>query len=346
MRAITLIPGKQGTLGVTEVPEPQPKAGQLLVQGVALGICGTDRELNSGEYGWPRTEPMILGHESLGRVLQAPDGSAYSPGDLVVGVVRRPDPEPCPACARGEFDMCRNGEYTERGIKELDGYGSERWVVEAGYAIKVDPALGELGVLVEPTSVVAKAWQHIEAIGSRAWFGPQTVLITGAGPIGLLAALLGKQRGLDVHVLDRSTDGIKPALVADLGGTYHAGGTIESVGFKPDIIVEATGAAQLVVEAMLNNAAAGIVCLTGVSSGGRLIRMDAGQMNRDIVLENDVVFGTVNANLRHYRAAATALTQADHDWLSRLITRRLPLEQALAAFEPDRHVKVVIDLET
>jgi threonine dehydrogenase-like Zn-dependent dehydrogenase len=242
--------------------------------------------------------------------------------------------------------MCRNGEYTERGIKELDGYGSERWVVEAGYAIKIDPALGELGVLVEPASVVAKAWQHIEAIGSRAWFGPQTVLVTGAGPIGLLAALLGKQRGLDVHVLDRSTDGIKPALVADLGGTYHAGGSIESVGFKPDIIIEATGSAQLVVEAMLNNAAAGIVCLTGVSSGGRLIRMDAGQMNRDIVLENDVVFGTVNANLRHYRAAATALTAADRDWLSRLITRRLPLEQALAAFEPGEHVKVVIDLET
>jgi threonine dehydrogenase-like Zn-dependent dehydrogenase len=168
------------------------------------------------------------------------------------------------------------------------------------------------------------------------------VLVTGAGPIGLLA----EQRGLDVHVLDRATDGVKPALVTDLGGTYHSGDGIESIGFKPDIIVEATGAAQLVVEAMLNNAAAGIVCLTGVSSGGRLIRTDAGQMNRDIVLENDVVFGSVNANLRHYRAAATALTQADHDWLSRLITRRLPLDQAPAAFEPGDHVKVVINLES
>ncbi len=346
MRAITLIPGKQGTLGVTEVPDPEPKTGQLLVQGLSLGICGTDRELNSGEYGWPRSEPMILGHESLGRVLQAPDGSAYSPGDLVVGVVRRPDPVPCPACARGEFDMCRNGDYTERGIKELDGYGSERWVVEPGYAIKVDPALGELGVLVEPASVVAKAWEHIEAIGSRAWFEPETVLVTGAGPIGLLAALLARQRGLEVHVLDRATEGIKPDLVAGLGGTYHAGDSIASAGFKPDIIVEATGSAKLVLEAMLNTAAAGIVCLTGVSSAGRLIRTDAGQINRDIVLENDVVFGTVNANLRHYRAAAAALAQADHDWLARLITRRLPLDQAVAAFEPGDHVKVVIDLES
>ncbi|WP_336208448.1 glucose 1-dehydrogenase [Nonomuraea sp. LPB2021202275-12-8] len=345
MRAITLVPGKEGTLGVTEVPEPRPRAGELLVQGLALGICGTDRELNSGEYGWPREEPMILGHESLGRVLQIPEGSAYSPGDLVVGVVRRPDPEPCPACAMGEFDMCRNGEYTERGIKELDGYGSERWTVEAGYAVRIDPALGTLGVLVEPTSVVAKAWEHIERIGARAWFEPQTVLVTGAGPIGLLAALLGVQRGLDVHVLDRATEGVKSALVADLGATYHSGAALESIGFKPDIIIEATGAGPLVMEAMLNTAAAGIVCLTGVSSGGRTLSVDAGQVNRDIVLENDVVFGSVNANLRHYRAAAKALTEADHRWLERLITRRLPLDRALEAFEPSDDVKVIIELE-
>ncbi|WP_219505490.1 glucose 1-dehydrogenase [Nonomuraea ceibae] len=346
MRAITFVPGKQGTLGVTEVPEPEPGAGELLVQGLALGICGTDRELISGEYGWPRQEPMILGHESLGQVLQVPDGSAYSPGDLVVGVVRRPDPVPCGACARGEFDMCRNGEYTERGIKERDGYGSERWTVEAAYAVKIDPALGTLGVLVEPASVVAKAWEHIEAIGSRAWFEPRTVLVTGAGPIGLLGALLSRQRGLEVHVLDRAADGVKPALVADLDATYHAASDLKAVGFKPDIILECTGAGPLVFDAMLNTAEAGIVCLAGVSAGGRPISADAGQINRDIVLENDVVFGTVNANLRHYRAAADALSQADPAWLERLITRRLPLDRATEALERGQDVKVVIDLTT
>ncbi|MFG1942283.1 glucose 1-dehydrogenase [Nonomuraea sp. NPDC048826] len=347
MRAITLVPGKKGTLGLTEVPDPRPGPGELLVQGLVLGICGTDRELVSGEYGFPSDEPMILGHESLGRVLEAPEGSAFSPGDLVVGVVRRPDPESCGACARGEFDMCRNGGYTERGIKELHGYGSERWTVEAGYAVRVDPALGVLGVLVEPASVLAKAWEHIELIGSRAWFGPEKVLVTGAGPIGLLAAMMGRQRGLEVHVLDRAESGLKPELVTGLGATYHAGDSLDAVGgYLPDIIIEATGSGPLVFESMLNTAAAGIVCLTGVSSGGRHLRADIGQINRDIVLENDVVFGTVNANLRHYRDAAKALQEADRSWLDALITRRLPMEDFEAAFDKGDHVKVVVTLDS
>ena len=118
MRALTVIPLQAGSAEISEVEDPQPGPGELLVDGLALGVCGTDREIAAGEYGWapPGRERLVLGHESLGRVLEAPEGSDFSPGDLVVGIVRRPDPEPCPACARGEFDMCRNGNYTERGI--------------------------------------------------------------------------------------------------------------------------------------------------------------------------------------------------------------------------------------
>ncbi|MEV4801299.1 glucose 1-dehydrogenase [Nonomuraea sp. NPDC049421] len=347
MRALTFVPGGKGTLEVREVPDPEPRQGELLVQGLALGICGTDRELEQGDYGWPPPgeERMIIGHESLGRVLRAPDGSAFSPGDLVVGVVRRPDPEPCGACRRGEFDMCRNGRYTERGIKELDGFGSELWTIEAAYAVRVDPALDTLGVLVEPASVVAKAWEQIERIGARAWFEPRTLLVTGAGPIGLLAALLGRQRGLETHVLDRSPHGLKPSLVEELGGIYHSSSTLEDFQqAKPDIIIECTGAGQLVIDSLTTTAAVGIVCLCGLAPGGRTHRVDAGVMNRDIVLENDVVFGTVNANLRHFRAAAEALARADQGWLERLITRRVPLTRALEAFEPAKDVKAVIDL--
>ncbi|MFI6919059.1 glucose 1-dehydrogenase [Nonomuraea spiralis] len=348
MRALTFEPGRPGTLEVEEVPEPEPGPGQLLVQGLALGVCGTDRELAAAEYGWapPDRKRMVIGHESLGRVLEVPDGSAFSPGDLVVGVVRRPDPVPCGACARGEFDMCRNGLYTERGIKELDGYASERWAVEAGYAVRLDPSLESVGMLVEPTSVVAKAWEHIERIGARAWFEPRTLLVTGAGPIGLLAALLGRQRGLEVHVLDREAGGVKPALVADLGATYHVGSSLEAfTKDKPDIIIEGTGVGQLVMEAMTCTAAAGVLCLAGLAAGGRTHRLDVSEVNRDIVLENDAIFGTVNANLRHFRDAATALAQADRSWLERLITRRIPLPQAEDAFThaPD-DVKVVLDL--
>ena len=348
MRALTTIPLTANTLEISEVPDPVPDAGDLLVDGLALGVCGTDKEIARGEYGWapPGRERLVLGHESLGRVRAAPPGSGFSAGDLVVGVVRRPDPEPCGACAHGEFDMCRNGRYTERGIKEIDGFASEQWTVEADYAVRLDPRLEPVGMLMEPTTVVAKAWEQVERIGARAWFEPRTVLVTGAGPIGLLAALLGRQRGLDVHVLDVVTDGPKPRLVADLGATYHHDGIQRlTERLRPDVVIEATGVGQLVFGAMSGTAAYGIVCLTGVSSGGRALPVDAGELNREIVLENDAVVGSVNANLRHYAQAADALARADLGWLERLVTRRVPLSRFAEAFEArDDDVKVVLTL--
>ncbi len=348
MRALTVVPLQAGSAAVTEMPEPEPGPGELLVEGLALGVCGTDREIMGGEYGWapPGEERLILGHESLGRVLEAPPDSGFAAGDLVVGVVRRPDPEPCPACERGEFDFCRNGRYTERGIKEIHGYGSKRWTVETDYAIKLDPALEPVGMLMEPTSVVAKAWDQIERIGRRAYFAPERVLVTGAGPIGLLAALLGAQRGLEVHVLDLNTDGPKPELARALGAHYHST-DVETVAGEasPDLVIEATGVPEVVLDAMEHNAAAGIVCLTGVSPRGREVTVDAGRLNRDLVLENDVVFGSVNANQRHFELAAEALARADRSWLERMVTRRVPLEDFATAVEkqPD-DVKVVLEL--
>lgn len=348
MRALTVRPGQRGSLRVEDVPDPRPAEGELLVEGLALGICGTDREIVAAGYGEapPGEDLLILGHESLGRVRTAPPGSGFQPGDLVVGVVRRPDPVPCPACARGEFDMCRNDRYTERGIRKLHGYGSELWTIEPEYAIKIDPELADLGVLLEPASVLAKAWDHIERIGSRAWFGPRRVLVTGAGPIGLLGALMSRQRGLEVHVLDVVTSGPKPELVRALGATYHSTSVKEVVAeAEPDIIIEATGVASVVFDAMENNAPAGIVCLTGVSPVNRHLRVDAGTLNRYIVLDNDVIFGTVNANVRHHELAADALAEADPGWLEGLISRRVPLEKAAEALEPrEDDVKVVVGL--
>lgn len=349
MRAITVVPGTAGSARLLDVPETPPDADALLVQAIALGICGTDKEIVSGEYGRavPGSSGLILGHESLGRVLEAPAGSGFSRGDLIVGIVRRPDPVPCRYCAAGEWDMCRNGRYTERGIKELDGYGSERFRVEPGFAVKVDPRLGRLGVLLEPASVVAKAWEHADRIGQRsaAW-SPRTALVTGAGPIGLLAALMGRQRGLDVHVFDQVTDGPKPALVRDLGAVYHGGQLSAIEELEPDMIIECTGAASVGADVMTRSAHSGVVCLAGMSSGGRSISLDLGQVNRNMVLENDAVFGSVNANRSHYAAAAGALAAADPAWLSRIISRTVPLEdwqEALASRAGD--VKVVIDFE-
>ncbi|RBY93579.1 theronine dehydrogenase [Blastococcus sp. TF02-8] len=349
MRALTVRPGTAASASIDDLPDPGRGDDELLVDGLAIGICGTDREIVAGGYGWAPAgaQRLVLGHESLGRVREAPPGSPFTTGDLVVGVVRRPDPVPCGACAHGQFDMCRNGRYTERGIKSLDGYGSDVWTVEQDYAVRLDPSLHEVGVLLEPASVVAKAWDQIERVGARSWFSPERVLVTGAGPIGLLAALLGVQRGLDVHVLDRVRSGPKPELVEDLGATYHCDGFASAVaGALPDIVVEATGAAPLVIDAMASTGGYGITCLTGVSAAGRRTELDAGRLNRDMVLQNDVVLGSVNANLDHYRLAADALGAADAEWLGRLITRRLPLEDFASALEPhDDDIKVVLRLD-
>ena len=344
MRAFTVQPGQPNSISLDEVPAPPDSDGTVLVRALALGICGTDREIIAGHYGWapPGQQRLVIGHESLGRVEDAPSDCGVKRGDLVVGIVRRPDPVPCPACAAGEWDMCRNGLYTERGIKQRNGYGSERFRVEPDFLIPVDPALDKLGVLLEPASVVAKAWEHVTRIGARsaAW-KPQVALVTGAGPVGLLAALLGAQRGLEMHVLDRVRDGAKPELARALGATYHAG---DLGKLKPDIVIECTGAGSVVLDGIGRAAPDGVVCLAGVSSGGHKIKFDIGDLNRDMVLENHVVFGSVNANRRHYRAAAAALAKADKDWLDRLITRRVPLERWREAFEPrPDDIKVVVD---
>jgi threonine dehydrogenase-like Zn-dependent dehydrogenase len=346
MQAITVLPGKAGSAELTEVDEPPASDGPVLVEALALGVCGTDREIVGGEYGAapPGQDRLVLGHESLGRVLEAPPDAGVAPGDLVAGIVRRPDPVPCANCAAGEWDMCRNGRYAERGIKELHGFGSQRYRLEPEFTVRLDPALGHLGVLVEPASVVAKAWEHVERIGRRARWEPRRALVTGAGPIGLLAALLAVQRGLDVHVLDQVTEGPKPRLVADLGASYHAGPPGEACT-DADVVVECTGVGSLVFDVIRCNAPGGIVCLTGISSGGREVAVDAADVNRRMVLENDVVFGSVNANRRHYDAAAAALATADRSWLERLVSRRVPLDRWSEALErrPD-DVKVTIEL--
>jgi threonine dehydrogenase-like Zn-dependent dehydrogenase len=344
MRAFTVQPGQPNTISLDEVPAPPGSDGTVLVRALALGICGTDREIIAGHYGWapPGQQRLVIGHESLGRVEDAPADCGVKRGDLVVGIVRRPDPVPCPACAAGEWDMCRNGLYTERGIKQRNGYGSEQFRVEPDFLIPVDLAFDKLGVLLEPASVVAKAWEHVMRIGARsaAW-KPQVALVTGAGPVGLLAALLGAQRGLEMHVLDRVRDGAKPELARALGATYHAG---DLGKLKPDIVIECTGAGSVVLDGIGRAAPDGVVCLAGVSSGGHKIKFDIGDLNRDMVLENHVVFGSINANRRHYRAAAAALAKADKDWLGRLITRRVPLDRWREAFEPrPDDIKVVVD---
>ena len=344
MKAVTLAPRQPRSLKLQEVEEPRREQGSVLVRTLALGVCGTDRELIDGAYGEAPAghDCLVLGHESLGRVMEAPSDSGFAIGDLVVGVVRHPDPVPCVNCALGEWDMCRNGRYTERGIKQADGFATERWRAEPGFLVKIDPRLGTLGVLVEPASVLAKAWEHIERIGLRSRWAPRSVLVTGAGPVGLMAALLGLQLNLEVHVMDHNQDGPKPQLVRALGATYHT----RFPAFEPDIVVECTGSPAVIAQAVAGSAPGSIVCLTGLGGAEHTASFDVATLNQSMVLENRVVFGTVNANLRHYHAAARALARADRGWLAQIITRRVALGDWREAYEKRRgDVKTVLSFE-
>jgi glucose 1-dehydrogenase len=347
MHALTVDPDTPGSAGLADMPVPRPGAGALLVRSLEVGICGTDAEILAGKHGKapPDAQRLIIGHECIGVVEEAPPGSAFKAGAFVTPIVRRPDPVPCLSCAAGEWDMCRNGLYTECGIKERQGFCAEYFVCEEDFLVGVDAAVASVGVLLEPLSIVAKAWEQIERIGQRAYWAPRRVLITGAGPVGLLAALLGRQRGLEVHVLDRQSTGVRPALVRALGAEFHvtsnASGVLAEV--VPDIVLECTGASEVVLDVVTSNARSAVVCLVGVSSAGRQIPVDVGSLNRSIVLENDVVFGTVNANRRHYELATEVLKSADIAWLAALITRRVPIGRWQDALrrQPD-DVKVVI----
>ena len=346
VQALSVVPGKADTARVAEHPDPAASEGSILVDGLLMGVCGTDIEILQHGYGWapPGQERLVIGHESLGRVREAPAGSGFSAGDLIAGIVRRPDPVPCAPCGMGAWDFCRNGKYTERGIKERNGYGASAWRVEPEFAVKLDAALGDSGVLMEPTSVVAKAWEQSERIAAQRPVPTKVALVTGAGPIGLLAALIGVQRGYQVHVLDRVSAGPKPGLVADLGASFHSGDVTE-IDIKPDIVIECTGYGPLVFDLVSVVANDAVICLTGLSGSARQIKVGLDEINKEMVLANTVLFGSVNAARRHYEQAAQVLARAERDWLTRVVSRKVRLADYREALQRrDDDVKVAIDL--
>ena len=346
MKAITVEPKKPGTARYEDFPEPDEREGSVLVEAIAVGVCGTDVEIVEGKYGWapPGKTRLVLGHESLGRVIDPGPRSSFKEGDLVVGIVRRPDPVPCPNCAVGEWDMCRNGQYTERGIKEIHGFMSERWRIEPEYAIKVDPSLGILGVLLEPMTVITKAWEQVLAVGQRSYWEPKTVLVTGAGPIGLLAACdwrAARHGGAcpgSRHIGSQGRPGAKWWV-----RTYHST-SVANLDFEPDMIIECTGVGQVIADSIQKVKSGGIVCLTGVGKrrrGGRgshrrCCCVGGAQEQCDCRQRECQQAPLVQGQAKTWRAA-------DRSGWSRLITRREKPENFKQALErePD-DIKVVI----
>jgi glucose 1-dehydrogenase len=337
--AMSVVRGWRDTVATVPVPEPAPDEGSVLVRTLLVGVCGTDLHLVGSTRGRPPTDAprLVLGHEAVGQVLEAPVSSGFTPGQLVTGIVRYPCAE-CAACARGEWDFCTSGGYTERGIRGADGFGQHRWRSEPAYLLPVPDALGELGVLVEPMSVVCKALETAFHVARRGPTTPARLLVTDAGPIGLLAAAAGRDAGLEVTVLDRMRTGVKPDLVTALGVAYTDDlGTLTD-GPRFDLAFECSGAGALIGPATALLGQAGVMMLIAGTA------VDPGSVPAMLVRSNAALVGTVNAGRRHYVQAVETLLRLDRTWLCRLLTRRVPLECWPNALDrDDDEVKVVVE---
>lgn len=342
VRALTVVPRQADSGRVREVPDPKPRDGEVLVDVVRIGLCGTDAEIARGEYGSapPGSDVLVIGHESLGR--RADDGT------LVVASVRRPDA--CPNCAQGEQDMCLWGTYTERGIGGLHGFCAERYAERPEFLFAVPETLEPVAVLLEPLTVSEKGLRHLFAAQRRmtVW-EPSTALVAGAGPVGILAAVLLRLRGLEVTVMERTFKPEKEALLARIGARYAATARtpLAELG-QVDVVFEATGNALVAFTAIQRLRPNGAIVLTSVTGGTREVPLPADELNKLIVLSNALVLGSVNANAIDFRQGIADLAAAEARWpgfLASLITRRVPLAEAASALPHDpAQIKTVVEI--
>ncbi|HWH08268.1 MAG TPA: glucose 1-dehydrogenase, partial [Candidatus Thermoplasmatota archaeon] len=314
--------------------------------------------VGEGHGGFPPGEDaLVLGHECLGEVLSAPEGSALRPGDRVVPLVRH-GCGLCPLCASGKQDLCSTGRYREHGIKGLHGFLREEWTDDPAALVSVPSGLGDAAVLTEPLSVVLKALEVAEQVQRRLpWFegwGGRNVLLAGTGSLGTLAAFRLAESGANVWGADRSGDDAAAArLLARLGvrhvdvrATPIPEAAREVGGF--DLVLEATGAPSVVFDAVRALRENGALVVTGVPAQRPAVPVEADDFMRDLVMRNLAVVGSVNSNRRHFEAALQALRRWQDRWpeeLATVITHRYRPEDAPHAVkESGPHViKKVVD---
>lgn len=359
MQALAVFPSKK-TVDLVDVPEPQLKgATDVLLRVREVGLCGTDREISSFAYGTPPrgSDHLVLGHESLAEVVEVGrEVHGLKPGDLVVAMVRRPCPHrDCRACRGGRPDFCVTGDYTERGIKGADGFLTEYVVEDESYLVKVPRPLADVAVLVEPLTVIAKASDQTQAIFHRLPFepGPQRGLVLGAGPIGLLGAMVLVADGFETVVYSRDSEQSKPAeLIRSLGAQYvpSTSNPFESLRESSgefDVVLEAVGFAPLMMAATQLLKPNGVVALTGVPAEIATAELNVGRGLRNLVLRNEVVFGTVNAGRRDHLSAIRHLEQfmvLFPGSVRELITHRARLEEVPQMLIEKRGIKNVVEM--
>ncbi|WP_159881377.1 glucose 1-dehydrogenase [Paenibacillus puerhi] len=359
-----------------EVERPRRRSAEdVLVRVLCVGLDGTDREIMTEKYGVPPAgeSSLIIGHESLGIVEEAGPGAGLSPGDIVSALVRRPCAEPwCVNCRNGKQDYCESGHYLERGIKGANGYMSEYYVEDARYLVKVPLAQLRHGVLTEPQSIVEKVWDEVQRIQQRLVWQPKTAVILGSGPLGLLASLTCRCLGLETLVWSKSAaDSAAADIVRQCGAEFQqsdswkaengqgsqgnltesaASGLIaflQSKGKQADLIIECTGYSPLAFESMRALGPNGVLALLGVTPGQTHIEIPADLINRELVLENKCIIGSVNASRKDFETGLYRLKRMEELFpgiLDRLMTDRLTLEQLTELDFTQVGIKAVVDL--
>jgi threonine dehydrogenase-like Zn-dependent dehydrogenase len=372
VRAVVVYPGGRRAPELTDVPAPELTPGTVRVRVLDVGVCGTDREILAGGHGAapPGQDRLVLGHESFGRVEETrAHGAAPQPGDYVVATVRR-GCDVCHHCLAGMSDFCDTGGFVERGILGMDGFLADAYVEDPAYLIRLPDELRQIGVLLEPLSVVEKALQQAFAAQSRvpgrpvADFDPwragpsswraERVLVLGAGPIGILSALALRLAGVeDVTIVERTNRPKKAALIARGGVIYRptGGGPLGEVlgGERFDMVLEAAGSASVVVEALPLLAANGLICLTGIFAAGQPQEtLSLNDLFREMVYRNQAVVTSVNSNRSYFERGVETMGRLEARWpglLGELITRRMPIERYAEAVEPERDgVKTIVEV--
>jgi threonine dehydrogenase-like Zn-dependent dehydrogenase len=331
------------------VDHPEPKIAapdEVKLRMLDIGVCGTDKEICAFQYGTPPTgsDYIVLGHESLGEIVEVGKGvTRLKVGDLVVPTVRRPCPHAtCASCRHDRQDFCFTGDFTERGIKQQHGFMTEFVVDREKYMNPVPRALRDVGVLVEPLTIAEKALIQVWDVQERL---PWTVaagkgeghraVVLGAGPVGLLGAMALLVRGFKTYVYSLETDDSPNAVAAkQIGATYVSAKTanidqLGSIVGNIDLVYEATGAAPVAFELLRVLGINGVYVFTGVPGRKGPISLDADLLMRNLVLKNQIVFGTVNAGRDAFEASVKDLGVFAQRWpapLRSLITRRYPLD--------------------
>ena len=369
MKAIAVTPATK-SLGIIDLPEPEISSPtDVKLRMLEAGVCGTDREICAFQYGTPPlgSPQLIIGHESLGQVQEVGSHvTRIKVGDLVVPMVRRPcSHDHCTACRSGRQDFCFTGEFKERGIKEQHGFLTQFVVDDEQYLNPVPHALRDIAVLVEPLTIAEKGLAQVWQVQARLPWGcpvlagkPQahchTAVVLGAGPVGLLGAMALVNAGFDTHVYAREPlPNLKSALVEMIGAKYLSAAThsledLAKAAGNVDLVYEATGASRLAFDMMKFLGPNGIFIFTGVPGRRGPVHVDTDLIMRNLVLKNQVIFGTVNAGRDAFEAAIRDIGIFSQHWpyaVRSLITGRFSIEDYRALLlGPSSGIKNVIEL--